>query len=72
MTMTETKTERVLKVADRCDYCGAQAFVLAKFGAGDLMFCGHHFADFEINIREQSFEVIDERSFINEKGGASA
>jgi hypothetical protein len=28
--------------ADRCDRCGAQAFVRAVLPSGDLMFCAHH------------------------------
>lgn len=69
--MTQLKS-RQLQAADRCDKCGAQAFVIAKFGAGQLMFCGHHFTQYEIMIREQSYEIVDEREYINEKGGASA
>ena len=43
--MPETKEEvkKVLKIADRCDKCGAQAFVLATGVSGELMFCGHHY-----------------------------
>jgi hypothetical protein len=64
--------ERQIQIADRCDSCGAQAFVLAKFANGELYFCGHHFAKFETKIRKTSFEVIDERNFINEKSASSA
>ena len=32
-----------LTLADRCDRCGAQAFVRATLPSGaDLVFCGHH------------------------------
>lgn len=31
-----------LAVADRCDRCGAQAFVRALLPSGELLFCGHH------------------------------
>jgi len=71
MTMTETKTD-VLKLADRCDRCNAQAFVLVNFMEGELFFCGHHFAKHELMLREKGYEIIDERYKINEKGGASA
>ena len=64
--------ERQLKVADRCDRCAAQAFVLVKGMAGELMFCGHHFAKHEKALTEFAYEVIDEREHINQKGGASA
>jgi len=63
--MSASTTARQLLVADRCDKCGAQAFVIAKFGAGELMFCGHHFNDYELMIREQSYEIVDEREHIN-------
>jgi hypothetical protein len=72
MTASAQTPARHLLVADRCDKCGAQAFVIAKFAAGELLFCGHHFSDHELMIRESSFEVIDEREFINQKGGSSA
>ncbi len=31
-----------LGVHDRCDRCGAQAFLRAVYVAGELLFCGHH------------------------------
>jgi len=71
MTMTDEKTD-VLKVADRCDRCHAQAFVLVNFMEGELFFCGHHFAKHELMLREKGYEIIDERYKINEKGGSSA
>jgi hypothetical protein len=71
MIMAETKTD-VLKVADRCDRCNAQAFVLVNFMEGELYFCGHHFSKHELMLREKGYEIIDERYKINEKGGASA
>lgn len=70
MTASAT-TERILRIADRCDTCGAQAFVLAKFGSGELMFCGHHFSKYELNIRNQAYEIVDERSWINAKSESS-
>lgn len=59
--------EYVLKIADRCDRCSAQAFVLVKGSSGDLMFCGHHYEKIMNNpdayTKMMSFmlEVIDER-----------
>ena len=63
-----------LKVGDRCDRCGAQAFVRARIevevepgvvGPVDLHFCGHHFRKHEGEIRAQAVEVVDERARIN-------
>jgi hypothetical protein len=36
-----------LTAADRCDRCGAQAYVRASLGGGgELLFCAHHAAEF--------------------------
>jgi len=42
MTKTEEKTY-ILKPADRCDRCGAEALVMVTGLNGCLMFCGHHY-----------------------------
>ncbi len=36
----ESTTE--LTAADRCDECGAQAYIRVKLTSGELLFCGHH------------------------------
>ena len=46
-TMTATTptlaAEAKLTAADRCDRCGAQAYVRATLpGGSDLLMCGHH------------------------------
>lgn len=56
----------VLTAMDRCDYCGAQAYVNVTGVSGDLMFCAHHFTKWESKIREFAFEIIDEREKLNE------
>ena len=56
-----------LKAIDRCDKCGAQAYVQVKGSTGDLMFCGHHYEkimnDPDAYTKMMAFmlEVIDER-----------
>lgn len=66
----EEKKEQILKVADRCDRCDAQAFVLVKGMTGELLFCGHHYNKI-INdpegakkLNEFAYQVLDEREFI--------
>lgn len=57
-----------MKVSDRCDYCGAQAFVEVSNRATEynLMFCAHHFHKFELPLMIQNFRVIeDTRHLIN-------
>ena len=39
----ETPTRAPLTASDRCDRCGAQAYVRATLpGDTELLFCGHH------------------------------
>ncbi|RPF20857.1 hypothetical protein EDD34_1464 [Myceligenerans xiligouense] len=37
-----TMTTEQLTAADRCDRCGAQAYVRVVLPTGELLFCGHH------------------------------
>ena len=64
MEVMET-VERQLKIADRCDRCAAQAFILVKGVSGELYFCGHHYAANEEALIKFSYEIIDEREHIN-------
>lgn len=64
MEVMET-LERQLKIADRCDRCAAQAFILVKGVSGELYFCGHHYAANEEALIKFSYEIIDEREHIN-------
>ena len=72
LTEEENKvTQKVLKIADRCDSCGAQAFVLVKGVSGELMFCGHHFNKNEVGLIKFAYEIIDERDSINKTSASS-
>ena len=46
MCMEETavapETKPTLTAEDRCDVCGAQAYIRVTLAAGELLFCGHH------------------------------
>jgi hypothetical protein len=43
LEVTEETTELpALTASDRCDICGAQAFIRVVLATGDLVFCGHH------------------------------
>lgn len=39
-TQVSTRTE--LKATDRCDICGAQAYIRVELATGELIFCSHH------------------------------
>lgn len=59
--------EYVLKAVDRCDRCGAQAYVQVKGSTGDLLFCGHHYdkimnnPDSYTSMMAFMLEIVDER-----------
>lgn len=50
-----------LTSADRCDRCGAQAYVRARLSAGgELLFCAHHGRAHLAKLQDISTEIIDE------------
>ncbi len=54
-------TTTALTATDRCDRCGAQAYVrVVLSGGGDLMFCAHHGRQYELKLREIAHEFHDE------------
>lgn len=56
----ETRVE--LKVEDRCDRCGAQAFLAAwkPEGALELLFCVHHGREALPALELQGWTVLDQ------------
>lgn len=62
-----------LSKLDRCDSCGAQAYVLVQGTSGELMFCGHHYTSImnsptgKIAMESFAFNVIDNRDQISDK-----
>jgi hypothetical protein len=56
-----------LSAADRCDRCGAQAYVRASLPAGgELIFCAHHGRKFGESLRAAGAEIHDETERLNE------
>jgi len=52
-----------LGVEDRCDRCGAQAYVLVRLNSGSaLQFCAHHYAANAKALAPLTAEVVDESS----------
>ena len=50
-----------LTAADRCDRCGARAYLRASLpGGGELFFCAHHARRYETRLREVALEIHDE------------
>lgn len=51
-----------LSALDRCDSCGAQAYVRVTMSTGQLFFCAHHGAQFKEKLSATALEWHDESS----------
>ena len=51
-----------LTAFDRCDSCGAQAYIRVTMEAGELLFCAHHGAKFKDKLAPTAVEWHDESS----------
>jgi hypothetical protein len=50
-----------LTAADRCDRCGAQAYVRVELlNGGQLLFCAHHAREHEAKLKEIAIMIHDE------------
>lgn len=49
-----------LTLSDRCDRCGAQAFVRATLEMEDLLFCQHHYSKHYEQINSQAIWVHEQ------------
>jgi hypothetical protein len=63
----ENKTDWQLNVSDRCDSCGAQAYVYVSGVTGELLFCAHHSHKIVDNaigydkMMKFAYQIVDER-----------
>jgi len=50
-----------LTAEDRCDRCGAQAYLRVELHAGgELLFCAHHAREHGDKLKEVAVNVVDE------------
>ncbi|MEI9907138.1 MAG: hypothetical protein WDO06_03805 [Actinomycetota bacterium] len=50
-----------LNAVDRCDRCGAQAYVRAVLiSGGELLFCGHHAKEYSVGLKSVVAHLQDE------------
>ena len=63
-----------LTAADRCDRCGAQAYLrVVLISGGELLFCAHPGRKFEPELKKIAAEIQDETDRLNAvKAGAAA
>lgn len=67
-----TTTTEALTVADRCDRCGAQAYVRVLLPAGELYFCAHHARAHSEAFTPVATHVQDETDRLLAEHGAGA
>ncbi len=49
-----------LTAADRCDSCGAQAYIAAEVTGSELLFCAHHGRKHEDKLKPIATAWLDE------------
>lgn len=70
---TTTISNPELTTLDRCDRCGAQAYVrvVLESSGGELLFCGHHARAVEATLKPLASAWHDETSRLHEKAPVS-
>ena len=55
-----------LNASDRCDRCGAQAYVRVTLASGfDLLFCAHHSKEHADKLKQVALRIHDESQRIS-------
>ena len=63
MTTATAQSAAPLTAVDRCDRCGAQAYLRVQLqSGGELLFCAHHAREHGDKLREVASHVQDETS----------
>ncbi len=58
---TATAPSAALTAEDRCDRCGAQAYLRVELqSGGELLFCAHHAREHSDKLKEVAVAVQDE------------
>ena len=65
--MTSTLATTQLTAEDRCDRCGAQAYVrVVLLSGGELLFCAHHGREHASALTSASASITDESDRLHE------
>lgn len=63
--MTTSVIDNALTAADRCDRCGAQAYLrMTMPSGGELLFCAHHAKAHQDKIQQVALKIHDETNKI--------
>ena len=61
MTTATAPSPATLTASDRCDRCGAQAYLRVELqSGGELLFCAHHAREHGDKLRQIAANVLDE------------
>ena len=61
MNTAVAPSSAALTAADRCDRCGAQAYLRVELqSGGELLFCAHHAREHGDKLKEIAVTVVDE------------
>ena len=61
-----------LSAADRCDRCGAQAYLRVELqSGGELLFCAHHAREHGDKLRQIAANVVDETTKLTKTPAAA-
>lgn len=61
MSAQALQPKPALTANDRCDRCGAQAYMLVQLqGGGELLFCAHHGKEHKDKLAKIALHVHDE------------
>ncbi|EWT01856.1 hypothetical protein N865_12470 [Intrasporangium oryzae NRRL B-24470] len=56
-----------MTAADRCDRCGAQAYIRARLiSGGELLFCAHHGREHLPALMDKTTDIVDETDRLRE------
>jgi len=70
-TVTEANSVDALESAfqltalDRCDSCGAQAYIRVEMASGELLFCAHHGKKYQDKLAGVATSWHDESAKLN-------
>lgn len=71
--MTALAERPALDATDRCDRCGAQAYVRVELTSGfELLFCAHHAREHEDKLRDVAVSIHDESDRLADTGKVAA
>ena len=73
MTTALAPGASALSAADRCDRCGAQAYLRVELqSGGELLFCAHHAREHGDRLREVAITVHDETHKLSDTPAVAA